>query len=111
MTTLPRDTDDNTIQALRLNPLGAHSLTASPSVSARNGTAFAEGTRIVSVYATGPIYMQFGESGVIADSGAHFFPAGLYYDFAIGGGKTLQSTHLAVLAADTSCQVYISEKN
>lgn len=40
----------------------------------------------------------------------HYYPDGLYYDFAIGGDKTLHFTHLAVLAADAGGTVYISEK-
>ena len=109
MTTLPRDNDNNAIQALRLNPNGAHALNAG-ATSSRNAQAFDNDTRIVSVYATGPVYLQFGESDVSASNNNHYFPSGLYYDFAIGGGKTLQFTHIAVVAADENCQVYLSEK-
>jgi len=36
---------------------------------------------------------------------------GVYYDFALGGGKVGQFTHLAVLrAGDADCMVYVSEK-
>lgn len=109
MTTLPRDTDNNPIQALRLDPEGSHALNAT-STSTRNSTAFADDTRVVSLYATGAVYVKFGLSDVIADANDHYFPSGLYYDFAIGGGKTLQYTHIAVIAADTACTVYLSEK-
>lgn len=109
MTTLPRDTDNHPIQALRLNPTGSHTINAI-STSARNSTAFSDDTRVVSVYASGPVYLKFGLDDVSADTSDHYFPSGLYYDFAIGGGKTLQYTHLAVIAADNSCIVYLSEK-
>ena len=109
MTTLPHDNDNNAIQALRLNPNGAHALNAT-AISSRNIIAFDEDTRIVSVYAPGPIYIQFGEDDVTATASDHYYPSGLYYDFAIGGDKTLQFTHIAVLSADSNCEVYLSEK-
>jgi hypothetical protein len=109
MTTLPRDNDDNAIQALRLRPNGAHSISATLS-SSRNATAFNNETHVVSLYTTGPVYIAFGGSNVTASASDHYFPAGLYYDFAIGGHKTFHNTHIAVMAADSACDVYISEK-
>lgn len=109
MTTLPRDNDNQTIQALRLADGKAHNINATDS-SARNGTAFDDETRIISVYATVPVYLNFGDVSVTASSLDHYFPEGLYYDFAIGGDKTLHYTHLSVLAADNDGTVYISEK-
>ncbi len=109
MTTLPRDSDNTPIPALRLNPNGAHQINAT-STSARNTTAFDSDTRVVSVYATGAVYMKFGDNAVTATSSDHYFPNGLYFDFAIGGDKTLQTPHLAVLAVGGDCMVYISEK-
>lgn len=111
MTYLPLDNDQNPIPALRLKTSGgAHTIAAS-AASARNATAFNADTRVVSVYATGPVYLRFGGSSITAANTDHYFPAGVYYDFAIGGGgKTGQSTYLAVLRADTDCAVYVSEK-
>lgn len=111
MTYMPLDNDQNVIPALRLKAGGgAHAVTATTS-SARNATAFDANTRVVSVYATGNVYLRFGGSSVSAGSSDHYFPTGVYYDFAIGGGKVGQYTHLAVLSADAAdCSVYISEK-
>lgn len=109
MTTLPRDTDNNAIQALRLSPQRAHTITASDE-SSRNTIAFDSETRVVSLYATAPVFLNFGDATVTATDSDHYFPDGLYYDFAIGGGKTLHFTHVAVLAVDGEAQVYISEK-
>lgn len=111
MTSLPLDNDKNPIPALRLKVSGgAHTITAS-SLSARNSVAFNAGTRVVSVFASGPVFLRFGGSDVTANASDHYFPAGVYYDFAIGGGKVGQSTHLAVLRAEGSdCTVYLSEK-
>ena len=109
-TLLPKDADNNLIPALRLKPGGAH-LIAATSSSARNSTPFSDATRVVSVYATGPVYLRFGGASVTASGTDHYFPAGIYYDMAIGGGaKGPLHTHLAVLRADSDCSVYVSEK-
>ncbi len=109
MTTLPRDTDNTPIPALRLNPNGAHIINAS-TTSARNSSAFDAETRVVSVFATAPIFIQFGDNTVEATTSDHYFPAGLYFDFAIGGDKTLHTPHLAVITQSGTGEVYISEK-
>lgn len=107
-TLLPVDSDNNAIPAMRL-AAGAHHISSTNS-SARNSSAFADGTRVVSVYATEAVYIKFGGSTVTATSSDHYFPAGVYYDFAIGGDRTGHSTNLAVLRVSTNGDVYISEK-
>ena len=57
-------------------------------VGARNSADFNSNTRVVSVYATEPVYIKFGDSSVTAAATDHYFPAGVYYDFAIGGDRT-----------------------
>jgi hypothetical protein len=112
MTYLPLDDDMHAIPALRLKATGgAHAITAA-ATSARNSTAFNADTRVVSVYATGNVYLRFGGASVTASASDHYFPTGVYYDFAIGGGgKVGQFSHIAVLRADSAdCSVYISEK-
>jgi hypothetical protein len=110
MAILPLDADQNPIPALRLKVTGgAHSIAAT-ATTARNATAFNAATRIVSIFATGPVYLRFGGASVTATSADHYFPAGVYYDFAIGGDKVGLSTNLAVLRVDTDCMVYVSEK-
>lgn len=111
-TLLPKDADNNIIPALRLKtPGGAHSISAT-GTSARNSTAFSSDTKVISVYATGAVCLRFGGGTVTATASDHYFPQGVYYDFAISGGdaKGPHSTHLAVLAAGGNCTVYISEK-
>lgn len=110
MTTLPRDSDNTPIPALRLNPNGAHALSPTTTTPARNTTAFDADTRVISVYATNDIYIKFGDNAVDATINDHFFPKGLYYDFAIGGDKTVQTQYISVLAVNADCSVYISEK-
>ena len=109
MTSLPRDADNNPIPALRLRPEGAHIIMAG-AVSGRTATPFNPATRVVSVYATGPVFLAFGDENVTANGTDHYFPSGVYYDFAIGGDKTLQTRFLAAVAESAECRVHISEK-
>lgn len=108
-TLLPQDSDRNTIPALRLKKNAAHTLTAGSS-STRNATAFDAETRIVSIYASAPVFIAFGDATVTASSSDHYFPAGVYYDLSIGGGNTGQYSHVAVLAVSGGGDVYLSEK-
>ncbi len=112
MTYLPLDSDQFPIPALRLKATGGAHAVPVTAASARNATAFNAATRVVSLYATGNIYVRFGASGVTATASDHFFPAGVYYDFSIGGGgKVGQFTHVAALRADgADCTLYVSEK-
>ncbi len=108
-TLLPQDSDNNPIPALRLKGSAAHTISAGAS-SARNTTAFDADTRVVSVFADVPVYINFGGSTVTATTSDHYFPAGVYYDIAIGGDRTGHNTHLAILRVGTDGSVYISEK-
>lgn len=89
-TLLPKDTDNNVIQALRFKQNGAHKINVSSS-STTNTTAFEQNTRVTSLYCDVPIYIAQGSSDVTASNTDHYLPAGLYYDVAIGGDKTGQS--------------------
>lgn len=109
-TLLPTDDNNNPIPALRLRDGGSH-IVAVSSTSARNTNAFDAETQIVSLYASVAVYVKFGSGSVTATTADHYFPAGLYYDFAIGGDGQNQTTHVAVLRAETTDGfVYISEK-
>ena len=110
-TLLPKDADNNVIQALRFKDNGAHAISATSS-SARNTTAFDAETKVVSLYATSPVYVAFGDETITATSGDHYFPAGVYYDVAISGGtnKSAQETHIAVLRVSDDGMLYVSEK-
>lgn len=108
-TLLPQDSNNNPIPAMRLKPSAAHTLVAG-GTSVRNATAFAGETRVISIYADVPVYLAFGGEDVAASASDHYFPAGIYYDLAIGGGKTGQASHVAVLAVATGGNVYFSEK-
>ncbi len=109
-TILPIDANDNAIPALRLKDNASHTVSAVTGASTVNSIGFSSETKVVSVYATGGAYIRFGESGVVASSSDHYFPEGVYYDFAIGGYGVDHTPYIAVLAADADCNVYISEK-
>lgn len=108
-TLLPRDSENNIIPTIRLKASGAHSIAAS-TTSARNSTAFNIDTRVISLYATVPVFVKFGTSAVTATASDHYFPSGVYYDFSIGGDKVGHYTHVAVIRASADGTVYISEK-
>tara|TARA_Y100001001_G_scaffold12486_1_gene11308 strand:+ start:564 stop:902 length:339 start_codon:yes stop_codon:yes gene_type:complete len=111
MTFLPKDSNDQPIPALRLKDGGAHTISAESS-AAVNATPFDVKTRIISVYASVPVYLKFGASDTVsATSADHYFPNGVYYDVAIGGDQTAHTPYISVLrAGDTDGDVYISEK-
>jgi hypothetical protein len=109
MTSLPKDSDNNTIPALRLRAGGSHAI-AVTATSARNAAPFTSFCRVVSLYATGPIFLRFGNSSVTATTSDHYFPGGVYYDMAIQGSKTSQNTYVAAVRAEGDCTLYVSEK-
>ena len=108
-TLLPKDQDNNPIPVLKMRDGGAHQIAAT-STSTKNTTAFDTGTRVISLYATGPVYIKFGGSDVVATSADHFFPAGFYYDVSLGNGKAGHAAYVAALKADQDCVLYVSEK-
>ncbi len=110
-TLLPKDADNNAIPALRLRDGGAHVI-ASSGAAASNVTAFDEGTKVISVYATADVYLKFGDAGVTATASDHFFPANTYYDIALSGGagKGAHHSHVSVIRAVEDGTIYISEK-
>lgn len=110
-TLLPKDADNNTIPALRLRDGGAHTLTIT-GVAASNASAFNEGTKVISLYATTDVYLKFGDVGVIATTADHFFPANTYYDIALSGGagKGAHHDYVSALRVIEDGTLYISEK-
>ncbi len=110
-TLLPKDADNNIIPALRLRDSGAHSLNVGGS-SVRNIIPFSDETKIISVYASAPIFLKFGDESVAAASSDHYFPGGVYYDIALtgGNGKGAHHAYVSALRAEGDCTLYISEK-
>lgn len=108
-TLLSKDANNVPLPALRLNNDCAHQIDVSET-SMINTIAFNPQTRVISLYATGPIYIRFGSSSVTAAASDHYFPEGIYYDIAIGGDDTAQFPHIAAIAASYNCKLFISEK-
>jgi len=108
-TLLPVDTDNNPIQALRLRPGLAQSVTVT-ATSARNATALDAATRIIGIYATVPIFVRLGNSSVTATTSDHYIPADTYMDISVAGNSTQSYTHIAAVRASSDGTLYISEK-
>lgn len=108
-TLLPQDDNNNPIPALRFRSDGAHSLPLT-GTTARNTDPFAPSTRIVSLYATGDIYLRLGDSNVEATATDHFFPANTYYDISLGNSRHGRVSHIAAISVGSPCTLYISEK-
>lgn len=108
-TLLPRDGDNNAIMALGFKDGGAHTINVT-GVSVRNSNAFNSDTRVIGIYATGALYIAFGDGTIAANTVDHYIPADTYMDIAIGGGKSQQYTHIAAIRAVSDCTLYISEK-
>jgi hypothetical protein len=109
-TLLPRDDDNAPIPAMTLKAGGAHALAAG-AASARTAQAFTAGTRVVSLFATEPVFVALGDSTVTASAADHFFPAGIYYDLSLGHAKGAMASHIAAIRAGAEdATLYISEK-
>ena len=107
---MPTDANDNPIPALALRNGGSHTI-AVTATSAKNTNPFPSTTKVVSVYATVDVFIEFGNSSITASPADHFFPAGLYYDFAINQDEESTVTNIAVVRAGTTDgTVYLSEK-
>lgn len=104
-TQLPTDVNNNVIPAMRLSSTGAHSITTS-STSAHNATPLHEETKIISLYATTDVFIRFSNNPADqATSLDHFFPAGIYYDFATG-----ENAYVHARSVNADGMLYLSEK-
>jgi hypothetical protein len=108
-TLMPTDANNHAIPALRFKSGGSHQI-AIGATSTRNATAFTGDTKVISLYATVPVYLAFGGATVTATTSGHYFPAGIYYDIAISAEDDAAYSHIAVLRADTDGTLYVSEK-
>jgi len=108
-TILPRDVQNIPLPALRLKDGAAHAI-AVTGTSAKNTNAFNAQTKIISLYATGPVYLRFGGASVTATTSDHYFPEGVYYDIAIATDQASAYAYVAVIRASYDCTLFISEK-
>lgn len=109
-TLLPVDENTNPIQVLRLRDLATHRITVT-AVSARTSVAFNPTTRVVTLVATTPMFVRFGNATVAATVTDHYIPANVPIDVAIGGDKNFQATFAAAIRAATDGVLYISERH
>ena len=105
-TVMPSDNNSFPIPCVRLRSGGAHHITAASSENT-NTSPFLEGTIIIAIFATVDVYIKFGATdAVAATSSDHFFPANVYYNFAINP----TDKYISVLRVGSSDgMVHISE--
>lgn len=110
MTTLmPVDANDLPLPVLRLRSGGSHVIEAD-DISARNTLAFNVDTRVISLYATVPVFVRFGAASVVATDTDHYIPADTLIDLYIAGDDRQSFTHVAALCVAGTGTVYVSEK-
>lgn len=109
-TKMPKDANKEPIPALRLKKDGAHKISFT-ATSARTATAFDQNTRVISLYATQDCHVRLGDQNVFASATDHFFPAGVYYDIAIGGDGVPHTPYIAAIRVSADGILYISEKS
>lgn len=109
-TKMPRDSYGHVIPCVKLKSDKAHTISVSSS-SNTNSVAFEAETNVISFYATVNVFIKFGYSdSVVADSGDHFFPSGVYYNFSLNDKDINKKyTHVAIIRASEDGTVYISE--
>lgn len=97
---------------------GAHKITTSTSSPARNTVPFKDDTTVISAYATQDVYIKFLDSPNDAPASAndHFYPAGVYYNFDLGGrigpayaDPVPGKKYISVLAVSSGGMFYVSE--
>ena len=106
-TQIPCDSDGVPIPALRLRSDGSHAL-AVTAASGRIGP-FDPETRVVTVFATGALFLRSGDTGATAAASDHYLPEGIYLTLSLGGAKAARHTHLAAIRATADCTLYVSE--
>lgn len=107
MTTMPLDTLGNPIPTLGYVDGGARTVPIG-LVSARNTTAIGADTRVVTLFATSACFIRLGDVTVTAAATDHYFPAGVYYDVAIG--PETKDRYIAALQVSATGTLYISER-
>lgn len=109
-TQLPKDSAGNAIPVLAVKPAGGQKVTVT-TTSARQTTAFASTTQVVSLYATEDMYVNFGAVTVTALTTTSFFLAkGIYKDFAVNDRDDLAFTHVAAIRATADGVLYVHER-
>ena len=85
----------------------AHNISVSNSTEVIQLTA---GARLVSYWATGTVFIEFGDNTVQADQNSHAVPAGLveWEDLTDNKGKVIAS-HISVYCTE-GAEFYVSER-
>lgn len=106
-TLLPLDENGRALPVLRLRADGAHEIAA--TAAAQRIGPFAADTRVIGVYATGPVRIATGNDTVTAVTDGHYLPEGVHLSLSLGGDAAGRHDHLSALAEAADCRVYVSE--
>lgn len=117
MTAMPLDDNGVPIPCMALRDGGAHTIAHTSSAAGRNTTAFKSDTQVISFYSTTACFIKFSnDPAAKATSADHYFPAGIYYNFELGGQvskgysqRKENKKYISVLSVDTSGTAYVSE--
>lgn len=118
---MPVDDNGNPVPCITLKEGGAHKiLNVSSSAAAKNTVPFQDDTVVISLYADNPVYIKFldGPNDTPATADDHYYPAGVYYNFHLGGRvgasyaagtNTPNKKYISILAVSSTANVYVSE--
>lgn len=109
-TTMPKDSQGNIIPALSILPAGGQKV-AVTATSARTANDFKAGTQVITVYATEDMYLELGDSAVVALNTTSFFLAkGIYYNIVVNDLNELKFTRIAAIRATADGTLYVHER-
>jgi hypothetical protein len=115
---MPLDDNSQAVPCITLRDGKAHKITSATSAAAKNTTPFDEETVVISIYATSAVWIKFLNSpdDEPATANDHYYPAGVYYNFHLGGqvgdayaDQRPNKKYISVLGVDGTGTVYISE--
>ena len=118
---MPVDDNGNAVPCITLKEDGAHKvLSIQSNAPSKNATPFGDDTVVISLYVTNPVYIKFlqGPNDTPATAEDHYYPAGIYYNFHLGGRvgdnyavgtNTPNYKYISMLAVSSAADAYISE--
>lgn len=107
MTKQPRDDGNEAIPVLGYRSGGAQHINIT---SSSRSAAFADSTRVISIYATEACYIALGNAAISASASDHFIPADTYLDISLGSDIDSRKLHKYLAISGTGGIIHISER-
>jgi hypothetical protein len=107
---LPEDNRGHPVHALSFGGAAHQIELTGAAPTARNATAFADGTKVIRIYHHGPVFFKLGDDTVTADNTDHYYlgnfqgPMDIFVKDA-----THISFHCEVVETGGTTTVYVSE--